>query len=117
MVHPRIGKGGPPAHRLIFKAIAISLILNCGLALSAFLYNAQRPSVLSRVADALAAPPGVIANWIFAPKQHSYPALVTAMLGALLCSIVFYTAVTWGVLKLIAYLRSVTQDRVEEGPP
>jgi hypothetical protein len=103
--------------RLLFKAIAISLILNFGLALSSLFYNGQEPSVLSRVADAVAAPPGVVANWIFAPKQHSYPAFLKAMVGALLCSVVFYAVVAWGVLRFISYLRSkATQDRVVAGP-
>ena len=92
--------------RLLFKAFIISLILNSGLAFLAFYDNAQKPSVLTRIADAVAAPPGVIANFIFAPKQHSYPAFVKAVVGALLCSVVFYAVVTWAVLILVSYLRS-----------
>jgi hypothetical protein len=99
--------------RPILKATGISLILNCGLALSAFLYDAHKPpSVLLRIADAFAAPPGVIAAWIFAPKQHSYRAFVNAAAGALFCSVLFYAVIAWGFIKLIAFLRSDTaQDR------
>jgi len=94
--------------RTIFKAIGISLILNCGLALSAFLYDAQKPplALLRQIADIFAAPPGLIIGMFGAPKQHSYEAFVNAMAGALLCSVVFYTIVAWGVLRLVTYLRS-----------
>ncbi len=94
--------------RMIFKAIGISVLLNCGMALSASLYDTRKPPLvlLRRIADALAAPPGLIINMFGAPKQHSYHAFMNAIAGALLCSIAFYAVVAWCVMKLIAYLRS-----------
>lgn len=99
--------------RMALKAIGISLIIVCGLALSAFLDDTRKPSLvlLRRIAHAIAAPPGVIINMFGAPHQHTVIAFIYGMAGALLFSIVFYAVVAWCVMQLVAYLRSVAAKR------
>jgi hypothetical protein len=100
----------------LFKSIGISLLLNCGLALSAFLSDARWPPLvlLRRVADAVAAPPGLIIG-TFGPKQHTQSAFLWAVAEALLCSIAFYAIIFFGVLRLVAYWRSGAAQRRKAG--
>lgn len=100
-------------YRVIFRAIGISLIINCGLALSAFLNDTRKPSLvlLRRIAEAIAAPLGVIINTFGAPHQHTFIGFMYGMAGALLFSIVFYAVVAWCVMQLVAYLRSVAAQK------
>jgi hypothetical protein len=76
------------------------MVLNLGLLLSAALYDPRKPvSVLSRVADMLTTPPGIIVGWLF-PPTHSGRVMVEAVV----CSMVFYALVAWAILELFAHL-------------
>jgi hypothetical protein len=85
--------------RLAF-AFGISTALNLGLLLSAALYDPRKPpSVLSRAADVLTTPPGIIVGWLFTPTHTG-----RVMVEAVFCSLVFYAIVVWAILELVAHL-------------
>jgi hypothetical protein len=63
-----------------------------------------------KAADAIATPPAVIANRLFAPKEHSIHAFVAAALSSLLCSFLFYMIVSYGLIEAILRFRSCPRD-------
>lgn len=80
----------------------ISALLNFGLVLTAFVGGPQgRYPLVVRFADAVAAPPGVIANALFSPKQHTAHAFILAAVESLVCSFLFYALVAWVILSLV----------------
>ena len=88
---------------LVLKAVAFSALLNLFLVLSEF---AAAPkggdrSLFVQIADAIAAPPGLVAKMAFAPKQHTVNAFVVSAAESLICSFVFYVLLAWAVLKLL----------------
>jgi hypothetical protein len=80
------------------RGLVISLILNSFIALSALFAGLQELSPLTKVADYLAAPPGIIAERMFAPTQHTLNSFVFAMVLSLIFSILFYAAICWAIL-------------------
>jgi len=86
-------------HRLLLKATVFSLVLNLGLVLSAIV-----PS-LARVADIVAAPPGIIIKLLISPPAHSPSAFIVAAAESLACSIVFYLLIAWVVLKVAQVIK------------
>lgn len=77
--------------RLVRQALMISIALNGVVVLiSLFGGSPERGSWVVRVADAIAAPPGVIAKWAFQPKEHAVWAFIAAAAESLVCSVVFY---------------------------
>jgi len=93
--------------RSVLLAVALSALLNLLLALSAFagVRKGER-NLFGRIADAIAAPPGIIANALFAPKQHSVHAFAFAAVMSLICSFVFYALLIWGVLEFSAFWKA-----------
>ena len=87
----------------ILVAFGLSIVLNCALLASAALYDPHKPaSLLSRAADALTTPPGLIVGWLFAPTHSG-----AGVFLAFACSIAFYTLLGWVFLILLAHLRGV----------
>lgn len=88
---------------LVLKAVAFSALLNLCLVLSEFaaVPKGGDRSLFVRIADAIAAPPGLISQIAFAPKQHTVHAFVLAAAESLICSFVFYALVAWAVLELL----------------
>jgi len=94
--------------RVFFWSIAISGILNGFLLSSAFIDSAGgKKSLYVRLADLVAAPPGYIANQMFAPKEHTAGAFIAAAIASLVFSIFFYTVVSWMILRVLQLLQSV----------
>jgi hypothetical protein len=82
---------GIPQRRLVLTAFMASVALNSAMILMSVL--AGVPGVgafLVRIADALAAPPGLIAKRVFQPHEHSVWAFVAATAQSLIFSILFY---------------------------
>jgi hypothetical protein len=94
-------------NRMLGKAFSTSLVVNALMALLGMAASAFAPmSVLGKVSDLIAAPTGYLIGTLIQPKVHSAGAFVAAALEGLIFSVVFYAALAWGVLKLIAILRS-----------
>jgi hypothetical protein len=95
-----------PQCRLILKALMISVALNCVLlVMSVFGGSPEGGSLVARIADAIAAPPGAIAQRVFAPKKHSVGAFVAAATESLAWSIIFYAIVALLILEGFNFLR------------
>ena len=78
-------------------------IVNLFLISSAFV---ARSSVYGTVADAIAGPPGLISNRLFAPKEHSAHAFVAGALGSLLFSFLFYAVISCCLVYAALLLKS-----------
>jgi hypothetical protein len=88
-------------HRRNLKhAIIASAIINGSLILSAF---TPESSLYTRIANAIARPPGVIIDGLFIHTQHTLPSFAAAALGSLLCSIVFYFVVAFAALEVFMF--------------
>jgi hypothetical protein len=99
---------------LVLKAIAFSALLNLCLVFSAFAsIPNESHNLFVKIADAIAAPPGVISELAFTPKQHTVHAFVLAAAESLVCSFVFYALVAWAVLELLR-LRKIHKNRKDE---
>jgi len=78
--------------------------------INAFLFSAAAfgPNTLyRRIADTVAAPPGVVANRFFEPREHSAGAFIIAALLSLAFSFVFYGVVSWIVVQSFLRLNSL----------
>jgi hypothetical protein len=104
--------------RFVFRAIAISALLNLCLVLSEFAgLQREKYGLFLHTTDAIAAPPGVIARVLFAPKQHTVHAFALAAAESLVCSFVFYALLIWMLFELLDVWRShKTQRRVAQNP-
>jgi hypothetical protein len=92
--------------RLIGYALALSALINLSLVLSQFAgLERDKYAWFVRVADAIAAPPGVIAKAFFEPRQHTVHAFALAAAESLLCSFVFYSFFLWLIFELLAAWR------------
>src|SRR5580692_1946563 len=101
----------PSNIRLVVWSVATSALVNAFLVSSAFAGSAGgNKSVYVRVADLVAAPPGYIANQMFAPKQHTASAFALAAIGSLACSFLFYSVVSWLILRTLVQIQSA-RDR------
>ena len=88
--------------RLVGYAFALSALINLCLVLSEFAgLESDRHAWLVRVANAIAAPPGVLAKALFEPRQHTVHAFALAAAESLLCSFVFYLFFIWLVFELV----------------
>lgn len=105
----------PPQRRLFLKALIVSILLNgLMILLSMFSGTSGVRSLMVRIGDAIAAPPGVIARWAFQPREHSVGAFVTAAGESLVFSILFYAAAA--LLLLEAANRIVRKSPSLERP-
>jgi hypothetical protein len=87
---------------LVLKAVAFSSLLNLCLVLTAFCgVSGGSCSTVVRIADAIAAPPGVIAQLVLSPKQHTAHAFAVAAAESLVWSFVFYALVAWVALEFL----------------
>jgi hypothetical protein len=89
---------------LITRSIVISTAINVFLLSSAFVGG--RDSICVKTANAIAAPPGVIANRFLAPEGHSVGAFVYPALLSLAFSFLFYGIVSWLFVQAIVRLKS-----------
>jgi hypothetical protein len=92
------------ARALVWSVVA-SGIVNSFLLSSAVVGGAE--SIYVKVADAIAAPPGFISNWLFVPKEHSTNAFVAGALGSLIFSFLFYAVISYALIYAVQLLRSV----------
>lgn len=99
--------------RFMFRAIFLSAILNLCLVLSGFAgVEKSRSPILLRATNAIAAPPGVIARALFAPKQHTVQAFALAAAESLVCSFVLYALFFWTLFELSNVLRRYSGQRL-----
>jgi hypothetical protein len=100
--------------RLMATASIISVVINVALVSMSFIGSSLGSgSWISRVADAIAAPPGVIAERAFEPRDHSTGALVAAAAESLACSIAFYGIVALVVLEAVHFGRATHHPNSE----
>jgi hypothetical protein len=92
--------------RRILTASMISVALNGVLIVLSLLALGENRSVAGRIADAIAAPPGKVAEQIFAPavqifapKDHSIGTFLLGAAASLLWSIVFYAMIAMLALE------------------
>jgi hypothetical protein len=90
--------------QLMLKALTISIAVNGAMVFMSLLGGPE--SLLVRIADAIAAPPGVIAKWVFQPREHSVGAFVAAAAESLGFSVLFYAIAVLLILKAVNWLRS-----------
>jgi hypothetical protein len=103
-----------PQSRLLLKALALSVALNVVMiVLSALGGVPGGGSLVQRIADALAAPPGAIAQRVFAPKEHSAGAFAAAAAESLAWSIFFYGIVAWVILESVSVCQWIGRRRRE----
>lgn len=70
---------------------AFSFALNAALITISLLGGSQNGgSIVLRIADTIAAPPGVQAERVFAPSEHSVGAFAVAAAASLMWSLFFY---------------------------
>jgi hypothetical protein len=104
----------PRRDRHLLKAVTISVFVNVGLALSAFYPGSPRkPSLLARIADVVAAPPGAISQLLFSPQQHTAHAFIVAAAESFVCSFVFYLLVAWIILRGATGIKHARATRKE----
>jgi hypothetical protein len=95
-----------PQRHLAVKAVLISLALNAGMVVAALLGSLfGERSLLTRVSDLVAAPPGLIAERAFQPRDHSAGALIVSMSASLTFSIVFYAVIVLAILEAVRFGR------------
>lgn len=96
-----------PRLRRIFAAFGIACAINVvWVTLEALIDpTAYQPSRLSRIAGVLGYPGGTIEDWL-AQSGHDAAHLVGGALVTLLSSLIFYAALVWVILSLMAWLRS-----------
>ncbi len=88
--------------RLIMYAFGLSAFLNLCLVLSQFAgLERGRYGWVLRLTEAIAYPPGLIAKFFFAPKQHAVHAFALAATESLLCSLLVYALLLWLLLELL----------------
>ena len=98
--------------RMIRKALAFSAALNFGLILTSL---PVFPKPILKIADTIAAPPGLIVDWAVHPKQHTSGAFLAAAVESLTISVIFYAVAFWCLLMIFVYLRSASDDRGTTG--
>jgi hypothetical protein len=97
----------PSNIRLLFWSVASSALVNAFLISSAFASGAGgKKSLYVRLADLISAPPGYIANQMFAPSEHTASAFATAATASLVCSFFFYGVVSWLILRTLLMIQS-----------
>jgi len=88
--------------RLTLYALGLSALLNLFLVVSQFAgLERGRFGWLLRLTDAIAYPPGLVAKFLFAPKQHTVHAFALAATESLLCSLLVYTLLLWLFLEFL----------------
>ena len=103
-----------PQSRLLLKALVVSVVLNgVMLVMSALGGALGNGSLVLRMADGIAAPPGAIAERVLAPKEHSLGAFAAAAAESLVWSIVFYAIVAWVILESVSVWRWMARRRRE----
>jgi hypothetical protein len=101
----------PPQCRLALKALAASVVVNGVMMVMSVLGGSRGSGSLAlRISDTIAAPPGAIAQRIFAPKEHSVGAFVAAATESLVLSIVFYLIVAWVILEAVSVYQRVARE-------
>ena len=92
---------------MLFRAISISVFLNCLMVVSGTIADLLKPlSGLAVVSSIIATPPGILLRWIMPLNSHSVGTVVTGAIVALAFSFVFYTLIAGMILWLWAYRRS-----------
>ena|SRR5215469_4699067 len=89
----------PSRVRVLQWSAAASALINLFLVSSAFVGGAK--SNYLKLANTIAAPPGLIASRFLAPKEHSAGAFVDAAVGSLICSFLFYAVVCWLLIQAV----------------
>lgn len=94
-----------PRLRRIFAAFGIACAINVvWVTLEALIDPmAYQPSRLSRIAGVLGYPGGTIEDWLARSGHDAY--FVGGALVTLLSSLIFYAALVWVILSLMAWLR------------
>jgi hypothetical protein len=102
--------------RILLKAVIISVILNCGMVLMSLPgHSPTGTSAMVRIADAIAAPPGLIAERIFAPREHSVGAFIAAAAESLAFSVIFYAVVALVILGAASWIQLGRRERHGSG--
>jgi len=95
-----------PQRRLVLVALIVSIALNGAMILMSVLAGVPAVGVfLVRIADAIAATPGLIAKLAFQPHEHSVGAFVAAAAESLIFSVFFYAIAALLVLEAVGWLR------------
>jgi len=88
--------------RLFTQAFVASVLLNVLTIVAGLAGGAQgRSTLLTRLSDIIAAPPGIIITHCCAPHQHTGGAFFLSILEATGISILFYGLAAWFILELI----------------
>lgn len=88
----------------ILKGVGISIAVNGLLVVSAF---TPASSLFTKVANAIAAAPGLIALRMFSPGQHTTLAFIGSAIASLLLSLVFYALLAWAMFEIFACVRRI----------
>jgi hypothetical protein len=92
---------------MLFRAISISVFLNCLMVVSGTIADLLKSlSGLAMVSSIIATPPGILLRLIMPLNGHSVGTFVAGAIAALAFSFVFYTLVAWTILWLLATRRS-----------
>ncbi|MGA7631204.1 MAG: hypothetical protein WCB11_10575 [Terriglobales bacterium] len=96
--------------RLFAKVLVVSVVLNVLMIAAGLSGGAQgRSTLLTRLSDVVAAPPGMIIKHCCAPRQHTSGAFFLSVLAATGISILFYSLAAWLILELVFAARGRTQ--------
>ena len=103
-----------PALRRIRIALTISLVINALMIFMGIAAGMVQPlSILGKVSDWIAAPTGFLIGSLIRPKTPSATSVISASLAGFVFSIVFYAAIAWLVLILMASRRQVQSPTPE----
>jgi hypothetical protein len=93
--------------RLFTKALVGSVVLNVLMIAAGLSGGANgRSTLLTRLSDVLAAPPGIIITHCCAPRQHSGGAFLLSIVEATGISVLFYGLVAWLILELVCWSKT-----------
>jgi len=93
--------------RLLRNALWISLVINSLMFLLGLVRPSHgQPSVLARVSDWLAEPPGFLINRLVPPAGHTPGSVFLAITESIVLSLLFYFVCAWIVLFLWQSVRA-----------
>ena len=92
--------------QLFTKALLASGVLNALMIVAGLSGGAQgRSTLLTRLSDAVAAPPGIIITHCCAPHEHTARAFLLSVVEATGVSVLFYGLIAWLILELVYWKR------------
>lgn len=102
-------KPRPHRHGRVFIAAMTSVTINSILFVASLL--APEHSLVERTVNVMTAPADIVVGTIFTDGGNTLSTFLLPLLTIFLCCFVFYTAVIWLVLAVVASVRQALENR------